>query len=143
MVDDGQVNCRYYVDFGAKAQAAFTEVSGLTMEVDVLRYEEGGNNGAIYSLPGRAKVSNLTLKRGITKSNDFLDWCTAVAQGKDDRRNVSVTMYDVGGKVLARWDLFNAFAVKWSGPQFTADGRAVAIETLELAHDGLKQNKQS
>lgn len=132
-------NCRFYVQIDGINQAVFTDVSGLQIETTVQEYEEGGNNGFVHRLPGRTKVSNLTLKRGMTTSNEFFKWCLQMAQGKVVRRNVSVIIYDpTGNTVLCRWDFINAFPVKWVGPQFTAGSNAMAIETLELAHDGMK-----
>ena len=129
--------CRFYVEIGGLPIAVFTEASGLQMQTDVLDYEEGGNNSYAHRIPGRTKSGNLTLKRGLTRSNELLKWHLKVAQGQIERRTLTVTLYDVKGEVLSRWTFANAFPVKWTGPQFTADGTAVAIETLELAHEGL------
>ncbi len=129
--------CRFYVMFDEKVQGVFTEVSGLQVEMDVLEYQEGGNNGFVHRLPGFTKVSNITLKRGMTKSNDFFKWCASIASGKFTRRNVSVVMYDTSGAELMHWDFHNAYPVKWIGPQFKASDAAAAIETLELAHEGI------
>ena len=60
-----------------------------------------------------------------------------IAQGDIVRRNVSVVMYDVTGTELLRWNFVNAYPVKWTGPEFAADGSTMAVESLELAHDGL------
>ncbi len=129
--------CRFYVEIGGKGGgkqivALFTEVSGLQVEMMVTEYEEGGTNNFVHKLPGRLKVSNVTLKHGITKSNDFLKWCMTL-----ERRNVTVVMYDVKSQVVVRWNFNNAYPVKWVGPQFTADSTAIAIESIELAHEGL------
>lgn len=129
--------CRFYVMFDDKAQGVFTEVSGLQVEMDVMEYQEGGNNGFVHRLPGYTKISNLTLKRGMTSSNEFYKWFMEVASGKIKRRHVSVMMYDVEGKKLMQWDFTNAYPVKWIGPQFRATDTAAAIETLELAHEGV------
>ncbi|MBK9710615.1 MAG: phage tail protein [Kouleothrix sp.] len=138
MKDDVNPNFRFYVEIDEKKQAVFTEVSGLQIETVVQEYEEGGNNGYVHRLPGRTKVSNLTLKRGITRSNEFFKWQAEIASGKITRRNISLVIYDVKGDVLIRWEFIKAYPVKWIGPQLSADGHAMAIETLELAHDGVK-----
>lgn len=130
--------CRFYVEIGAEKQAVFTEVNGLQAEMDVMTYEEGGNNDFVHRLPGRTKMGNLTLKGGMTKSNAFFKWFAQIARGDIKRMNLSVVLYDVSGTELLRWTFVNAYPVKWTGPQFTADGSGTAIETLELAHDGLK-----
>ena len=101
-------------------------------------YQEGGNNDYVHRLPGRTKVSNVTLKRGMARSDEFLDWLMEVTTGQIKRQNVTVVLYDVAGDVLRRWTLEDAFPVKWVGPQLQAASRDVAIETLELAHGGVK-----
>ena len=141
MSEDGHPNHRFYIEIDNKKQAVFTEVSGLQVEVVVQEYEEGGNNSFVHRLPGRTKVGNVTLKRGITQSNEFYKWQQEIASGKITRRSISVVLYDQKGASLIRWDFINAYPVKWVGPQFSADGHTVAIETLELAHDGLKLSK--
>src|SRR5215472_19093942 len=99
--DGGHAACRFYVeigDGGKQIQAVFTELSGLQVEMQVMEYEEGGTNSFVHRLPGRLKVGNITLKHGLTKSNDFLKWCMKV-----ERKNVTVVMYDVAGKAVLRW----------------------------------------
>lgn len=131
-------NCRFYVQIDQVPQAVFTEVSGLQIEMDVYEHEEGGNNGFVHNLPGRSKVGKLTLKRGMTPTNELFKWCLEVARGTINRRNLSVILYDTQGKEVLRWDFEKAYPVKWSGPQFAADGAAAAVETLEIAHEGLR-----
>jgi phage tail-like protein len=129
---------RFYVEIEGVPQAVFTEVGGLQVEMQVMDYQEGGNNGFVHRLPGPVKVGNITLKRGLTTSNEFFKWCMEVASNKVHRRHVSVLMYDTKGQEVVRWNFQNAYPVKWVGPQFTATSQATAVETLELAHDGLE-----
>ena len=136
---EGLANCRFYVRIGNETQAVFTEVSGLQVETTVQDYEEGGNNAFTHRLPGRSKVGNLTLKRGITQGNEFFKWYADIAAGRTGikRKNVSLVVFNPAGQVVAQWDFEGAFPVKWVGPQLVADGTALAVETLELAHSGL------
>jgi len=134
---------RFYVEVGSTPgqsdfQAVFSEVSGLQVEMQTTDYEEGGENNFVHKLPGRLKVSNVTLKRGLVRSNDFLHWLMNAALVKPmDRRNVSIVLFDQAGTAVMRWNFLNAFPVKWVGPQFTADSTTIAIESVELAHEGL------
>ena len=137
---DANPNCRFYVQIEGINAAVFTEVGGLQIETAVQEYEEGGKNDMIHRFPGRSKMGNLVLKRGMTGTNEFLKWYLQIVAGKIVRRNLSVIMYDPAGEELLRWDFENAYPVKWVGPQLTAGTGAMAIETLELAHDGLKIN---
>jgi len=128
---------RFYIEIDGLAQAVFTEMSGLQVETEVMEYEEGGSNGFVHRLPGRTKIGTITLKRGVTKSNEFFKWCQDIVYGKIRARNMSVVMYDGAGVEMTRWDFANAYPIKWTGPQFDADGKTAAVESLELAHDGL------
>ena len=137
-IPDGKPGCRFYVQVDGLTQAVFTEVSGLSMEMAVEDVEEGGMNGFVHKLPGRCKTTNLTLKRGLTNSNDFLKWSNEVSVGKINKKNISVILYNLDGTESMRWTFEKAYPVKWSGPQFKADDNAVAVETVELAHEGMK-----
>jgi phage tail-like protein len=129
---------RFYVEIGGVNQAVFSEASGLSVEMVLDDVEEGGHNEFVHRLPGRCRVGNLVLKRGLTKSNDFLKWSLDIAAGTVERKNVSVVLYQTDGTEEMRWELLEAFPVKWSGPQFRADDNAAAIETVEFTHRGLK-----
>jgi phage tail-like protein len=137
MANESYPACRFYVELDGLTQAVFTEMSGLQVENEVMEYEEGGNNGFTHRLPGRTKVGTITLKRGMTSSGEFFAWCNDILQGKIKPRHMSVVMYDAAGSELTRWNFANAYPVKWSGPQFKASDRTAAVESLELAHDGL------
>lgn len=130
--------CRFYVMIDGLAHAVFTEVSGIQVESEVMDYAEGGNNGFVHRLPGRTKFSNITLKRGMTSSNELFIWYMLTLQGKKlTRRNLTVVMYNPAGLLVTAWNYVNAYPVKWVGPQFTAGGTQAAVETLELAHEGM------
>src|SRR5262245_53650887 len=121
---------RFYIEIANVVEAVFTEVSGLQVEMETQKIEEGGVNDFTHRVPGRIKVSNITLKRGMTRSNDFLKWFLTSRPGSVDRRNISVVLYDLLGEQIATWHFQNAYPIKWVGPNFTADGNAVAIETV-------------
>jgi len=129
--------CRFYVLIEGVAQAVFTEVGGLQIETEVTDYPEGGNNRFVHRVPGRTKFSNLTLKRGMTSSNELFKWYIKTINGQAKRRNLSVVMYDPLGEEVLRWDFVNAYPIKWVGPQLSAASNTAAVETLELAHEGL------
>ena len=128
---------RFYVEIDNKFHALFTEASGLQVEVKPEPVEEGGNNGFVHQLPGRATVGNLTLKSGMTRSNEFLTWLLEVASGKITRRNVTLVLIDATFTPVLRWNFRMAYPVKWSGPQFKTASTEAAVETLELAHEAM------
>lgn len=127
---------RFYVQIDGMTSAVFTEVSNLTMEIETLDYHPGGERWP-RKIPGHAKFSNITLKGGITKGTQLYKWILDIAQGKLDYRNVSVIMFDTTGKELGRWSVLDAYPVKWTGPAFQADSQQTAIESMEIAHQGL------
>lgn len=120
----------------------FTSVSGLTMEVEIETYAEGGENGFEHKLPGRVKWPNLVFKRGITHDNNLLNWFeTSVGPGfavmpKVSRASCAVTMLSSTGKRLRAWNIVDAFPVRWQGPDFDAAVDEVPVEELEIAHHG-------
>ena len=134
---DPFLTSKFHVEIQGIEHAAFRECSGLQVETEVLEYEEGGLNEYVHRLPGRTKVSNVTLKWGITDSRELWDWYRDVVQGKVERKNFSIVQYDLMGNEVMRWTFVDACPVKWTGPAFKADENAVTIEALELAHRGM------
>jgi len=123
------------------AVANFQECSGLAIEVEVLEVIEGGHNEFIHKLPGRIKYPNIVLKRGVTESRQFADW-RPVATDKQimmTRQNLSIILFDHSGAQIRRWEVTGAYPVKWTGPDMKATSMEVAIETLELAHQGWRE----
>jgi phage tail-like protein len=89
-------------------------------------------------MPGLRKYSNITLKRGVIKSdNDFFKWLSTVAMNTVERRDLTISLLDEAHKPVMTWKVHHAFPVKVEGPQLKAAGNEVAIETIELAHEGL------
>ena len=86
-----------------------------------------------------AKVGDITLKRGVTLSNELQAWLESVRHGVADRRNGVIVLLDDARKPVVRWKFFNAFPRKWEGPTLDARGTDVAIETLTLCCEGLER----
>ena len=85
------------------------------------------------------KYNNITLKWGLTDSTELYDWYRQVVKGNVQRKNGSVICLDMQGQEAARWNFFNAWPTKWDGADFTSKGNDVAIETLEIAHEGVER----
>ncbi|HEX9990203.1 MAG TPA: phage tail protein [Chloroflexia bacterium] len=140
-ITDTLVTFHFYVEGQGSpdvlSQAVFTEVSGLEIEIEVTPVEEGGANNYVHKLPGRTKVSDITLKNGISNSNDLWLWFKRVLGGKFERKHVSIVMVNQAGEQKARWEYHEAMPIKWVGPQLKADQSALAIQTLVLTHRGL------
>jgi phage tail-like protein len=114
----------------------FSECTGLSVEYDVQTYPEGGENRYEHKLRGRLKYPNLVLKRGVTHEDALLKWFFK-SQDADKRGSVTVTLLGPEGKAVRSFAFAGAFPVKWTGPNFNAGSNNVAMETLELAHQGL------
>jgi phage tail-like protein len=135
---DPYLGAHFFVEIEGVDQGGFTECTGLQAEVEVVDYQEGGNNGFIHKLPGRTKFTNVVLKHGMIDSTDLWDWFQEVTRGDFERKDVSVVLYNDEQEEVRRWNLREAFPSKWVGPAFNATNAAVAIETLELAHHGFE-----
>jgi phage tail-like protein len=134
---------KFHVEIGDIKEAAFSECSGLEIATDPFEYQEGGLNEYSHKLPGRIKLSNVTLKRGFATSNELYNWFLEMEQdllqGKAiTRKQVTITLYSTSKQEESMsWTLNDAFPVKWVGPAFKTDEAAAAIETLEFAHHGI------
>jgi phage tail-like protein len=128
----------FQVEIDGIARASFREVSGLEGAVDVIEYREGADRPlSARKLPGLVRYANVTLKRGITDSRELWDWWKAVASGKLDRRAVRIVLLDREGNAVRRWALADAWPVRYHVSVLDAERGETAIESLELAHDGL------
>jgi phage tail-like protein len=116
----------------------FTEISGLSAEVEVFTYNEGGNNSFVHKLPSRVKYPSLVLKRGISNEAALQTWFAKSVGPNPQRVEITVSMLDEELNRLRTWGFVNAYPVKWTGPQFNVGQSAVATEALEIAHDGFK-----
>lgn len=134
---DPLANAKFCIEVENIQEAAFTEASGLQAEVEVFEYQEGGNNFFTHKLPGRARFPNVVLKRGVTTSNELWAWFEKSMYRKTERRNISIVLYNQEGEEVRRWNLTNAYPVKWIGPSFRAGDNAVTIEAIEFAHEGM------
>jgi phage tail-like protein len=132
---------RFTVTFDDLPPGGFSDCTGLSLETEVLEYLEGGLNTHTWRLPGRTKQTNVTLKRGIV-SKVLWDWHQAIANGDFRSRDCTIRVQDPSGSDdLIEFTLVDAFPVKWIGPELSAGANTLAIETLELAHQGLKRGK--
>ena len=121
------------------ALGGFTECSGLDMSLTVFDYEEGGNNGRVLRFPTRVKWANITLKKGLGTSTALWDWHYGFATGTGKRRNGVITLMDSQHLPSAIWYFERGLPVKYSGPTLNASSGAVAIESIEIAHEGIYQ----
>lgn len=132
-------NFNFLVEIDGITRAAFHEVSGFDSTIDVVEHREGGENTTLRKLPGMTKYSNIVLKWGMTDDVQLYQWHRQVVNGDIQRRNGSIVLLNRGGQEVGRWNFVRAWPAKYDGPDFNAEGNDVAIETLELAHEGVER----
>lgn len=119
-------------------KGAFSEVGGLTADGDSVDYREGTDKQPnVRKLMGLRKFVNLTLKRGYTQDKALWQWYVNIMNGADDRRNVTIVLLNERREAVLRWHAENAWINKIEGPALKASSNDVAMESLELVHEGL------
>ncbi|MGB7341880.1 MAG: phage tail protein [Phototrophicaceae bacterium] len=130
----------FAVELDSSIVAQFQEVSGLDVTTDVIEYREGNQNMTVRKLPGLTKFSNITLKKGITIDNQALwDWQQKAALGTVQRfQTIAIILMDDTQQIQAvRWELTDAWPTKWTGPDLNSTGNSVAVESIEIVHEGI------
>lgn len=128
----------FLVEIDGIQAAGFTECTGLSTETDVIEYREGNERGGVRKIPGLAKFTNIVLKRGLTRSRDLWNWRKVIIDGGVDRRSGVIVVLGDNHTPVARFQFREGWPSKWEGPRFNARSSEVAIETLEIAHEGLE-----
>jgi len=149
MADDGSKKSQtvwpmpkfyFSVDFGgAMPTTSFQEISGLETETQVIEYRHGDSKQfSTIKMPGIAKTGNVTMKKGVfVKDNNFWKWYDQIKLNTIKRTVVTIKLLDETGAPTMTWTLANAFPVKITGTDLKSDGNEVAVETIEIAHEGL------
>ena len=134
----------FSVEWAPGTRIGFTEVTGLTMESDVIEYREGSSPEFHKTkMPGMQKLSNITLKRGTFQGDiEFNEWMETISMNTVQRRDVTIKLLNEQHQPVITWQVKNAWPVKVQSSDLKADGNEVAIETMEIAHEGIKISKQ-
>ena len=124
------------------ATGFFKSVGGLAFETEVVDYRQGGENNTTRKLPGATKWKNLVLKRGFC-GPELIDWREQwlAPTGAKTRQGGTIQQLNTKGDVVAEWKFARGFPVKWELSELDATKNEVAIETLEIAHEGLTRTK--
>ncbi|MBW4507252.1 MAG: phage tail protein [Scytonematopsis contorta HA4267-MV1] len=149
--DEILVSCRFYFEADGLTDKQILEVSGLSSETPAAGGDKvlGSSKSAInmrQAAPTRAKFTPVVVKVVATTNTDLYKWyenCNKNEGGKSDwtssRKAASVSVYDQGGDMKARWELLNAYPTKYEGPKLEAGSSDVANETITLVHEGIKR----
>mgnify|MGYP000998002090 FL=1 len=118
---------------------SFQEVSGLDIQSEEIKYRHGDSpEFSVIKMPGMKKVGNITMKKGIFKGdNKFWDWFKQIKMNTIKRLPVTISLLDEGGKATMVWTLTNAWPTKITGTDLKSEGNEVAIESIEIVHEGL------
>ena len=122
---------RFIVEVDGQAQAAFTECTLPSIELEVQELKEGGQNSYIHQLPGRRKAAKVSLKNGVGKSS-LLDWYIESLTKPVARKKFTITLLDPKLEPVVAWTMDEAYPVKWSGPSLKSSDNTIAIQTLDL-----------
>jgi len=128
----------FSVDWGG-TQLAFSEVTGLNIEVQIIEYRDGlSPEFSMVKMPGLKKYGNITLKRGVFASdNEYFEWLNTIKMNKPEQRDVIVSLLNEEHEPVMTWKINNAWPTKITSPDMKASGNEAAIETLEIAHEGI------
>ena len=138
-IPDPYGNFNFLVELDGITRAAFQEASGFDSTIDVIEHREGGENTTTRKLPGMTKYSNIVLKWGLTDDRELYDWHRDAVLGAIERKNGSIVVLNRRGEEVVRWNFIRAWPTKWDGPDFNAESADVAVEMLELAHEGVER----
>jgi phage tail-like protein len=128
----------FRVEWGG-SKIGFTEVTGLNIENELIEYRDGSSpEYHKIKMPGLQKYGNITLKRGMfTGDNEFFQWLNTVSLSNIERRDVTISLLNENHEPVYIWRIKNAFPTKVTAPDLKSDANEVAVETIELAHEGL------
>jgi len=128
----------FQVEWGG-SRIGFTEVSGLTTEIQPIEYREGSSNSYnVTKMPGMPKFGDISLKRGVfTKDNEFFQWITTVRLNNIERRDLTISLLNENHEPVMVWKIMNAWPSKVEGPSLKSTGNEVAVESITLVHEGI------
>jgi len=127
----------FIVEIDGITRAGFRECFGLDSTQEPIDYREGNEGLTARRLPGLVKYSNIVLKAGITDDAQLWDWRKKAIDGKVELKNGSIILLNDAGEEKLRWNFVNGWPTRWAGPTFNATSNEVAIETLEIVHEGV------
>jgi len=130
-------------DDGAAVKGSFAEASGLEVEVPPIEYRNGSEDITMRKVPGLKKFTNLTLKRGIIADLGFWNWVVEAMNGQVRRVEGTVLLLDENRQEVMRWNFTRGWPCKWTGPGLNAKNNEIAMETLEICHEGLSIDGQA
>jgi phage tail-like protein len=125
-------------DDGLSSAGSFSEVSGMEFEVSRIEYRTGSEPATVRMMRGLVKYTNIICKRGVTGDLNFWNWILAGVNGQVQRADGSIVLRDENQQEVMRWNLRRAWPCKYTGPSLNAANNEIAMETLEICHEGIE-----
>lgn len=125
-------------DDGSATAGSFSEISGIEVEITPIEYRNGSEPNTVRKMPGLVKYTNLTCKRGITGDLNFWNWILAGINGQVQRADGSIVLRDESQSEVMRWNFRRAWPCKFTGPGLNAANNEIAIDTMEICHEGIE-----
>ncbi len=138
MADYPHARFRYKVEIDGLEAGGFSEVTGFDANIDVIEYREGDMTAETpMKIPGLKKYGNITLRKGLVSGTVLFDWIKTGFNGAIERKTITITLLDETQSPAASWQVVNAWPSKYTAPDFNATSSEVAVESLEVAHEGM------
>jgi phage tail-like protein len=136
---DPYMSYNFAVEIGGVVVGGFSEVSGFSSEIELEPYEEGGLNGFVHKFPKHTTYPNLVLSRGLINIDLFYMWYLATSEGLIQQLNGTILLLNSQQIPVLWWTFKKAYPVKWEGPKFNASSDEIAVERIELVHQGISK----
>lgn len=133
----------FFIEIEGILAGGFSECTGLQVETEIENYSEGGLNEYVHHFRGRTKYPPLVFKHGLTMIAGLWLWHQKVIEGNVERKNGTIYLLNRMRIPVLWWNFKGAFPIKWTGPDLRADSGNVAIESIELVHQGLSRPAQA
>ncbi len=134
-----KTSCCFAVRIGADLLGSFTAVSGISHEIEMETFQEGGRNTGPLFFPKGPTAQRLTLERGVVYADAYHMWMAAALTGSYTKLFGTIEMYDLNGTLLHMWTLSEVYPVRVEGPSFNALSTELAVERIEILHTGILQ----
>lgn len=131
-------NYNFLVEIDGVAAAGFVEVGGLETNQEIIEYREGSDSPTARKLPGLQTFANISLKRGLVKSADLWKWRKSTLDGRTERRSGAIILLNEERREGLRFNFREGWICKWQGPGLNAANNEVAVETIEICHEGVE-----
>lgn len=133
-----QVVINGVLDDGQAVRGSFAEVSGLDVSIAPIEYRTGSEDITVRKIPGQKSFANIVLRRGVIGDLTLWAWIKSALDGQVQRADGTITLLDEGRQPVLTYKFRRAWPCRWTGPRLNAKGNDIAIETLELCHEGLE-----